>query len=190
MLNVPGEKKFLGHGVTYCATCDGPLFRNQDVVVVGCGNSGLQEGRFLLGITRSVTFVEFLPHITADKVLADKIRDDPNARFLLNHQVVSINGTDRVDAIIVKDRGTNAERSIPATGVFIYAGLLPNTHFLKGFIDMDEAGFIITNEFFETSVIGVYAAGDARVKQVRQVVVACAEGAIAAINAYEYMKNQ
>jgi|UniRef100_A0A7C6AGC0 thioredoxin reductase (NADPH) len=188
-LNVPGEEKFLGRGVSYCATCDGPLFKNQDIAIIGCGNSGLQEGRFLLKFVRSITFVEFLPRVTADKILYDYFVDKENVKFLLGSEVLSIDGEMRVESIKVKNRKTGEEKQIKVSGLFIYVGLIPNSEFIKGILKTDENGFIITSENYETSIPGIFAAGDVRAKKIRQVVVACSEGAQAAISAYHYLER-
>ncbi len=186
-LNVPGEEKFLGRGVSYCATCDGPLFKKQDIAIIGCGNSGLQEGRFLLKFVRSITFVEFLPKITGDKILYDYFANNENVKFLLGHEVISIDGEMRVESIKVKNRKTGEEMDIKVSGIFIYVGLIPNSQFIKELLKTDENGFIITNENYETSVPGIFAAGDVRAKKIRQVIVACSEGAQAAISAYHHL---
>ncbi len=188
-LNVLGEEKFLGRGVSYCATCDGPLFKKQDIAIIGCGNSGLQEGRFLLKFVRSITFVEILPKITADRILYDYFANNENVKFLLNYEVVGIDGETRVESIKVKNRTTGEEVNIKVGGIFIYVGLIPNSQFIKDILKTDGNGFIITNENYETSVRGIFAAGDVRAKGIRQVVVACSEGAQAAINAYHYLEK-
>jgi len=188
-LNVPGENELRGRGVSYCATCDGPLFKKRDVAVVGCGNSGVQEGKFLLQFVNHVIFVEFLPNVTADKLTFDRVKDDERVEFLLNHKVISINGKERVESITIKDRKTNKTREVKIGGVFVYVGLEPNTSMLKGLVDLDEKGFIVVNERMETSSPGILAAGDICAKAIRQVVTACAEGATAAINAYRYIES-
>ena len=188
-LNVPGEDELRGRGVSYCATCDGPLFKQRDVAVIGCGNSGIQEGKFLLQFVNNITFVEFLPRVTADKMIYDRIKDEERVQFLLNHECVSINGVERVESITVRERGTKQEREIAVSGVFIYVGLEPNSGFLQGVIDLDEKGFVLVNERMETSVPGIFAAGDICAKKIRQVVTACSEGATAAINAYHYIES-
>lgn len=188
-LNVPGENELRGRGVSYCATCDGPLFKKRDVAVIGCGNSGVQEGKFLLQFANRVTFVEFLPHVTADKLTFDRVKDDERVEFYLNHKVTSIDGKERVESITIQDRKTNETKQVKVDGVFVYVGLEPNTNMLKGLVDLDEKGFIIVNERMETSLPGILAAGDVCAKSIRQVVTACAEGATAGINAYRYIES-
>ena len=189
-LGVPGEEQFLGKGVSYCATCDGPLYRNKDVAVIGCGNSGLQEGEALLKYVKSVTFIEFLPYMTATKILQERLQKENKVTFLLNHRLTSINGKDFVDSVSVKDRKTGVEKQITVSGVFIYAGFLPNSKFLKGIVELDELGYIKTDENMRTNVPGIYAVGDIRTKRVRQISNACGEGTIAAIAARDYIKQE
>ncbi|MCQ9208734.1 MAG: thioredoxin-disulfide reductase [Omnitrophica bacterium] len=188
-LNVPGEEKYRGKGVSYCATCDGPLFRNKDIAVIGCGNSGLQEGEALLKYVQSVTFVEFLPQMSASKILQERLKKQKKATFFLNHALSAINGTGLLDSITLKDRKDGQEKQIKVSGVFIYAGLLPNSKFLQNMVKLDKSGYIITNEKMETSLPGIYAIGDLRADKVRQVDVACAEGTIAAISIRDYLKE-
>lgn len=188
-LNVPGEDEFYGKGVSYCATCDGPLFRDKDVAVIGCGNSGLQEGDSLLKYVKSVTFIEFLPYMTAEKILQERLQKSEKTSFLLNHMLTSINGDTQVNSITVKNRQAGEEKQIEVSGVFIYAGFLPNSKFLEGIVELDDLGYIVTNEQMKTSVPGIYAVGDVRSKRVRQIDVACGEGTIAAISVRDYIKE-
>ncbi len=179
-LNVPGEQRFRGKGISYCATCDAPFFQDKEVVVIGCGNSGIQEGIYLKKFAKKITFVEFLPHMTAEKVLQERVRDIDNVEFLLNHQVTAFEGEEKLTGVRVKNRETGEEFLIPADGAFVYVGLKPNTEFLKGKVDMDEYGFIKTDEKLKTSIPGVYAAGDVRTTMLRQVATAVVDGALAA----------
>lgn len=188
-LNIPGEEEYMGKGVSYCATCDGPLYRDKDVAVIGCGNSGLQEGESLLKHVKSITFIEFLPYMTAEKILQERLQKSEKTRFLLNHMLTSINGDIGVNSIIVKNRQTSEGKKLRVSGVFIYAGFLPNSKFLENIVELDDSGYIVTNEKMETSVPGIYAVGDVRSKRVRQIDVACGEGTIAAISARDYIKE-
>jgi thioredoxin reductase (NADPH) len=188
-LGVPGEEKLRGRGISYCATCDGPLFKGKKIAVIGCGNAGLQEGHFLLNFVTDISFVEYQPVITADKVIQDRFISESRARFFLNHEVVSINGSDRVQSITVKDRIKNTTRDIDVDGIFIYIGMNPNSHFLRGVVELDNKGYVVTNERLETSLSGVYAAGDIRKKHFRQIVIACGDGAVAALHAYDYIQS-
>lgn len=188
-LNIPGEEEFSGRGVSYCATCDGPLYKDKDVAVIGCGNSGLQEGESLLKHAKRVTFIEFLPYMMAEKILQERLQKSEKTRFLLNHMITSINGDAGINSITVKNRKTDEEKQIEVSGVFIYTGFLPNSRFVKDIVKLDRSGYIITNEKMETSVPGIYAVGDVRSKPVRQIDVACGEGTIAAVAAGDYINE-
>ena len=186
-LNVPGEAEFTGKGVSYCATCDGPLYRGKDVVVVGCGNSGLQEGEYLLKHAKSVTFVEFLPYMTGEKILRDRLAKSKDAKFFLNHMLTSINGSDGVDSVTVRKRDTEEDIQLPTAGVFIYAGFLPFTDFAKDLLELDSQGYIVTDSSMEASVTGFWAAGDVRSKRFRQITIAAGEATVAAMSVCDYL---
>jgi thioredoxin reductase (NADPH) len=188
-LDIPGEKEYSGKGVSYCATCDGPLYGDKDVAVIGCGNSGLQEGESLLNYVKSVTFVEFLPYMTAERILQERLQSNEKTEFLLNHMLTSINGEEFVNSMTARDRETDEEKTIEVSGIFIYAGLLPNSQFLDGIVELDRFGYIVSNEEMQASVPGIYAVGDVRSKKVRQISVACGEGTIAAISARDHIKE-
>ncbi len=186
-LNLPGEKEFKGKGVSYCATCDGPLFKGKEIAIVGCGNSGLQEGEALLKYVKKVNFIEFLPKMTAQKVLQDRLQKEDNTEFFLNHKLVSINGNNFVESVTVEDRKNNQAKKISVQGVFIYAGYLPNSGFVKDLVKLDKDGYILTDEHMTVSVPGIFAVGDVRAKDIRQIDVACAEGTIAAVAVRDYL---
>lgn len=143
------------------------MFTGKDIAIIGCGNSGLQEGLFILKFVKSLTMVEFLPTIQAEKILQESMRGHENVRWLLNHKTLSINGEEWVESITVKDRETSEEKKVPVDGVFIYIGLKPNSDYLEGQVELNEWGFIPTNEGMQTSVPGVYAAWDIRVTEMR-----------------------
>jgi len=188
-LLIPGEEELRGRGVSYCATCDGPLFKGKKVAVIGCGNSGLQEGHFLLNFVSDVVFVEYLQRITADQILQKKFEQESRARFMLGAMLVRINGTEKVESITVKRRSDNSEETVAVDGVFIFVGTTPASDCVRGFVELDKNGFVVTDAELSTSVKGIYAAGDIRSKHIRQVVTACGEGAEAAINAYHYVES-
>lgn len=189
-LNVPGEDKFFGRGVSYCATCDGPLYRDKNVAVIGCGNSGLQEGLVLAEYVKSITFIEFLPYMNAEQVLQDRVKKLDNSKILLNHQLLSINGDENVKSITLKDRDTGEEKEFNVDGIFVYVGFLPNTSFLRGIVELDQIGYVKTDENMRTNINNIYAVGDVRSKSVRQIDVACAEGTIAAVSIREHLRKR
>jgi thioredoxin reductase (NADPH) len=189
-LNIPGEDKFRGRGVSYCATCDGPFFKDKDIVVIGAGNSGIQEGLYLLRFVKSATVIEFLPHMTAEKILQEKALKEPRMKFHLNHMVTSINGENKVESVTMKSREKGEEKTIPVQGVFIYVGLNPMTGFLKGEIELNKWGYVVAGEDTKTSVPGVFAAGDVRQKILQQITTAVGDGATAAFMAERYVEEQ
>lgn len=180
LLNIPGEKELKGRGVSYCATCDGPFFKEKDVVVVGGGSSGIQESLYLSRFVRSIHLVEYMDHLNAEQILQKRAQEDPKFQFYLNHEVISINGEDRVQSVEIKDRNSDKSKTIPAEGVFIWVGLLPNTGFLKDKKLLNEWGYIVTSDTMETSIPGIFAAGDVRQKEIRQITTAVSDGTIAA----------
>jgi thioredoxin reductase (NADPH) len=187
-LGIPGEKEFMGKGVSYCAICDGPLFKNKNIVVVGCGNSGIQEGLFLLKFVNHITFIEFLDYMTASPMLQERIKKE-RVDILLNYEILRINGDARVTGVTVRDRKTGETKIISAQGVFIYVGVTPNTQWLRGMVDLDSDGYIITNDKLETSISGVFAVGDVRKKSLPffQIISAASDGAFAVFAAEKYL---
>lgn len=186
-LNVPGEAELYGRGLSYCATCDGPLFRGKAVVVIGAGNSGLQESTNLVNYVKSLTVLEFLPTSKAEKILQERVFGHPKVQSLFNQQVTAIEGTTAVTGVRMKDRTTGEERVIPAEGVFIYAGYLPETGFVQGLLELDRWGYIRTDAQLRTTVPGIFAAGDVRADNLAQVAVAVGDGAKAALAVREYL---
>jgi thioredoxin reductase (NADPH) len=186
-LNVPGEEEFYGQGVSYCATCDGPLFKGKDLVVVGCGNSGLQEGGVLLNYARQVTFVVSHPEPPAEKILQTRVMEQENSVCYLNYRVIEILGDTEVRGVVAQHVETGEITEIPAAGVFIYAGYLPDTDFVQDLVAMDETGYIETDDHMRTSVDGILAVGDVRAGNLAQITVAVGDGTKAAITAREYL---
>jgi len=189
-LNVPGEDKLTGKGVSYCATCDGPLYKDKDVVVVGGGNTVAEEALYLARFAKSVNIVHRRDDLRASAILQERFKANKKINFILNNVVTEISGSSRVEAIKIKDVGTAQERIVTCDGVFIYIGYEPETGFLKNKLKLDDAGFIITREDMSTSEEGVFACGDCRKKSLYQVITACADGAIAADSAYKYIASK
>jgi len=186
-LGIPGEEKFTGKGVSYCATCDADFFTDLDVVVIGGGDSGLQEGLYLTKYCNGVTIVEMLPELRASKILQERAANNPKVKILTHTAVESIEGEDLVEKVVLKDTQTGERTELQVQGVFVFAGMKPDTELFKGLVDMDEKGYIKTDEYMRTNVPGVFAAGDCRVKWLRQVVTAAADGAQAAVAAERYV---
>jgi len=189
-LNVPGEDKLTGKGVSYCATCDGPLYKDKDVVVVGGGNTVAEEAFYLARFAKSVNILHRRDDLRASAILQERLKANKKINFILNNVVTEISGSSRVEAIKIKDVGTAQERIVTCDGVFIYIGYEPETGFLKNKLKLDDAGFIITGEDMSTSEEGVFACGDCRKKSLYQVITACADGAIAADSAYKYIASK
>ncbi|MCL6584053.1 MAG: thioredoxin-disulfide reductase [bacterium] len=189
-LNVPGEVEFTGRGVSYCATCDGPLFRDREVVVVGGGNSAVEEALFLAKFARKVTIVHRRSALRADKILQDRAFQNPKIHFLWNSVVQEIKGDSQVRAVSLQDLTSRSLTTQPTDGLFIYVGSKPNTAWLPPAVKLDDKGFIITDERLSSSLAGLFAAGDCRQKPLRQIITAASDGALAGMMAYHYLQEK
>ena len=188
-LNVPGEDKLKGRGVTYCATCDGPLFAGDKVAVIGGGNSALEAADDMVKIAEHVYLVSITP-LTGDQILIDKLRDASNLiTIFLEHEVVAIEGSSRVEGIRIRDSKSGDERKIDVGAVFVEIGLIPNSEFAKGMTKLNELDEIEVNCACETGVPGLFAAGDVTSVPEKQIVVAAGEGAKAALGAHRYLQR-
>ncbi len=189
-INVPGEEIYKGHGISYCATCDAPFFKGKDIVVIGAGNSAIEESLYLLNFVKSITFVQDLPFITADKIIADEIKSNQNVKFHFEHLVKEFKGNDgKLSSVIAEDRKTGELKEIKADGCFVYIGLIPNTDLFVNQIKLNEYGYIVAGEDTTTSEKGVFVAGDVRGKLLRQIVTAVSDGAVAAFQAKRYIDS-
>lgn len=189
-LGVAGEDKFIGRGVSYCATCDGPLFRNKDVAVIGGGDRAVEEAIFLSSYAKTVYLVHRRGELRASGILVEKAKGIPKINFILESIVEEIQGENKVEQVLLKNLKTNSQSKISCQGVFVFVGINPNTGFLKNLLERDEAGFIITDQQMKTSEGGVFACGDCRKKSLYQVITACGEGAVAAHSTHKYLINQ
>lgn len=188
-LGIPGEKRLTGKGVSYCATCDGPFFRDQDIVVAGGGDTAVEEALFLTKFGKKVSLVHRRDRLRATKILQERASANPKIEFVWDSVLTEVMGDNNVEGVKVKNVKTEKEREIAAKGVFVFVGIVPNTEFLKDLVEMDESGYIITDENMQTRQEGIFACGDARKKLLRQVVTACGEGATAAFSAQHYIEE-
>ena len=187
-LGVPGEKENIGNGVAYCPHCDGPFFKGKDVAVVGGGNSGIEAALDLAGIVKSVTVMEFLPELKADQVLVDQAEKRENITILKNVATKEIHATDgKVSSIEYIDRSTEQAKAVELNGVFVQIGLLPNSQFAEGLVDMTAHGEIVVDERCKTSAEGIFACGDVTTVPYKQIVVSMGEGSKASLAAFEYL---
>ena len=190
-LGLPGERALIGHGLSTCATCDGYFFRGQEIVVVGGGDSAMEEAIFLTKFATKVTVVHRRSALRASKIMQDKARAHPKIAWLLNSEIDAIHDADKgeVTGIVVRDVGTGVKTEIKAAGVFIAIGHTPNTSLFKGQISLDEGGYIVTHDGSKTNVPGVFACGDVQDHTYRQAVTAAGSGCMAAIDAERYLDN-
>ncbi len=190
-LGVPGEGEFTGRGVSYCATCDGAFYRDKRVVVVGGGDSAITEALFLTRFASRVIVVHRRDQLRATKVLQDRAFANDKIDFEWNAVVKSVLGEDKVERVLLGDVRDGTEREVACDGVFVYIGNDPNTAFLRGSgVDLDDRGYIPTDERMRSNIPGLWAAGDVRAKSLRQVVTAVADGAVAAVDAEEYISQR
>jgi alkyl hydroperoxide reductase subunit F len=188
MLNVPGEEMLRGRGLTYCEVCDGPLFQDMDVAVIGGGNSALEAAIDMTKIAKHIYIVSLTP-LTGDNILKEKAMDASNITIMTEHQTMEVLGEGMVSGIRVKDMKGGKERVLGVGGVFIEVGLIPNSDFVRGMLTLNEIGEILINCACETGVPGLYAAGDVTNVPAKQIVVAAGEGAKAALQAHLYLQK-
>ncbi|MGD0082074.1 MAG: FAD-dependent oxidoreductase [Acidimicrobiales bacterium] len=187
-LGVPGEEDFIGAGVHFCATCDGAFYRGQDVLVVGGGNSAGEEGLFLTRFASHVTIATRDPELTASKVVVEKIAEHPDMDVLTDVVTVELLGEGHLQTVVMEDTHTGERRELHPGGMFVFIGLSPNTELVQGLIELDAQGFIITDAGLQTSVPGIFAAGDCRAGSTKQAASAAGEGAAAAIAIRRYLE--
>ena len=187
-LDIPGEDKFRGNGISWCAICDGAQYRDKDVVVIGGGNSAVEESIFLAGIVKSLTIVTMFD-LTADPMACDKLRAMDHVTVYPYQDILDFTGDTKLTGVHFKSTKTGEENTVSCDGVFEYIGLTPTTEFLKDLGVLNQFGYVEVDEKMHTKVEGVYGAGDCVTKNLRQVITACADGAIAAQEASHYVQN-
>ncbi|MBI4833719.1 MAG: thioredoxin-disulfide reductase [Planctomycetes bacterium] len=198
-LGITDEGKFTGHGISYCGTCDAPFFKGKEVIVVGGGDTAVEEGLYLTHFANKVTLIHRRDKLRATPIIQQKAFANPKMQFIWNATAESILGKDKITGLKIKDVKNGAIRELPAEGIFVFIGYIPNTGFLsskiestlngKDFLKLDEDGYVIADSEMRTSVKGIFACGDVIKKSLRQVVNACGEGAVAAVNAYHYIEE-
>ena len=190
-INIPSEEEFRNKGVTYCSHCDGPLFEEKNIAVIGGGNSGLEAALDLAGITKHVTVLEFLPELKADQVLQERAAKTDNLTILKNVATKEILGQDHVTGLSYVERDTNEEKHLDLEGVFVQIGLVPSTAWLKDSgIELNERQEIIVDKFGSTNIPGIFAAGDCTDSAYKQIIISMGSGATAAIGAFDYLIRQ
>ncbi|HOK41234.1 MAG TPA: thioredoxin-disulfide reductase [bacterium] len=189
-LNVKGESEFYGKGVSYCATCDAPFFKNKIVAVIGGGDSALEESLYLTQFVNKLYLIHRRAEFRAAKILQKKVEENAKIILLKNSVVSEIKGKNFVESIIVKDINQNEEKEINVDGLFVFIGQKPNVEFIKELIKLNEQGFIITDTHLKTNIQNIFAAGDVRNTMLRQVVTAVADGAIAVTSVLKYLSEK
>lgn len=188
-LNIKGEDRLKGKGVSYCATCDAPFFKDKDVVLVGGGDTAVEEALFLTKFGRKVTLVHRRDRLRAAKVLQERLSADKKVEFIGDSVLTEILGEGKVSAVRLKNIKTEKENTLSCDGVFVFIGYSPNTDFVKGLLKLDEKGYIIADGDAKTEKGGIFACGDCRRKILRQIVTACGDGAVAAFSAQQYVEE-
>jgi thioredoxin-disulfide reductase len=190
-LNVPGEKEFIGRGVSYCTTCDGPLFQGKDIAIIGGGNAGFEAGLFMSIYANNIYILEYNDLVGADKENQEKALDLKNIKIITSAELKEIKGDNFVKEIVYFDKNENKEKSLLVSGVFVQAGWRPASSFAKDLVDLNEKKeIIIDHKTMATKTPGVFAAGDVTDSQVKQIVCAAGDGAKAAISAYKYLQKK
>jgi thioredoxin reductase (NADPH) len=189
-LGIDAEQQFGGRGVSYCATCDGPFFKGEDIVVVGGGDTALEEATFLTKFGKSVKIVHRRDTLRASKILQDKALENPKIEFMWNNVVSDIKGDKKVNTVLIKDIKTGKEKTINAGGLFVAIGHEPNTTIFQGNLELDDKGYIVLKDHTKTSVEGVFAAGDVHDHRYRQAVTAAGFGCMAAIDVERWLSER
>ena len=188
-LGLKGEDSFIGKGVSYCAVCDAPFFKNKDIVLIGGGDAALEEALYLAKFARSIKVIHRREKLRGSGILQERIRSNPKIELVLDSVAIEILGKNFVEKVRIKSVKTIEESEIVCSGVFIFVGFSPNTQFLNGFLDLDSDKYIITNEEMTTKKKGIFACGDCRKGSFKQIVTACGEGAVVAHSVEQYLSE-
>ncbi len=188
-LGVEGEREFTGRGVSYCATCDAPFFKDEEILVIGGGNTAAEEVLYLTKFARKIYLVHRRGMLRAEKILQERLFSHAKVDIIWKSKVTRIYGEGKVEGVVLEELGKGELRNLSCSGVFIFIGLKPNTNFVKNLVELDKNGFVKTNREMETSIEGIFACGDVREGSLKQVIVACGEGALAAYGVGRYVSK-
>lgn len=189
-LGLPNEDKLIGKGVSYCSTCDGMFFKDKVVAITGGGNNAIDDALYLSDIASKVYIIYRQKDFKIDSLNLEKLKEKDNVKFILNSNIIELIGQDKLESIVVKDNDTNTENKIDVVGVFIAIGHIPVSSMCKNLVKTNETGYIIADENCNTNIDGIFAAGDIRIKPVRQLTTACSDGTVAALNACKYLNKK
>lgn len=189
-LGIEPEQIFAGRGISYCATCDGPFFKDQHIIVVGGGDTALEEANFLTKFGKSVKIIHRREHLRASKILQERAFENPKIEFIWNSSVININGDNKISSIIIKNHKTGEEKKLNAGGLFVAIGHEPNTSIFKGQVDMDDRGYIIVKNYTKTNIDGVFASGDVHDYRYRQAITAAGFGCMAALDIEKWLSER
>ncbi|MBF0099317.1 MAG: thioredoxin-disulfide reductase [Desulfobacterales bacterium] len=188
-LNVPGEDNFFGKGVATCATCDGPFYKNRIVAAIGGGDTAVQESAYLTRFVQKLYLIHRRDELRATAILQERIKTNPKIEIIWNSVVTEVHGKDKLESITLQNTKTKTFQEVKVDGCFVWVGIIPNTQWLKQLVALDSTGFVVVNANMETSVPGIYAAGDVRNTPLRQLATAVGDGAIAAVSAQHYIES-
>lgn len=189
-LGIPGERDFTGRGVSYCGVCDGPLFKDKDIIIVGGGNTAIEEALYLKRFAKNITVVHRRDSLRAAALLQEKAKADEKITFRWNAIPLEVIGKMRLEGLKIKDTKTSQEETLLASGVFIFVGSFPDTDILRGLVDLNSEGFALADEDMASSMEGIFICGDCRKKPLRQIVTACSDGAVAANSVVKFLENK
>jgi thioredoxin reductase (NADPH) len=189
-LGIEPEQAFAGRGISYCATCDGPFFKDQHIVVVGGGDTALEEASFLTKFGKSVKIIHRREHLRASKILQERAFENPKIEFVWNSSVVDIKGDNKISSIIIKNIKNGEEKKLNVGGLFVAIGHEPNTSIFKGQIEMDDKGYVIVNNYTQTNIDGVFASGDVHDHRYRQAITAAGFGCMAALDIEKWLAEK
>lgn len=188
-LGLTREDKLIGKGISYCATCDGMFFKDKEVAITGGGNSAIDDAIYLSDIAKKVYVIYRQKDFRIDSLNLSKLKEKENVEFILNSNIIDIKGDNKLEDIVVRNNDTNEESILNIDGLFIAIGHIPVSSMCKNLVKTDEKGYIISNEDCKTNIDGIFAAGDIRIKNIRQLTTACSDGTVAALNACKYLND-